>query len=81
MSKEIDVDEEMLRISRKTRGNILKLEMSFENQLKQLDLDIKNSMSDKEKLFDDSNKIRSEYVQTDFTDSSLERYREKLRKI
>lgn len=81
MSKDVDVEKEIERISRKTRANILKSEMSFENQLKQVDFDIDKALSRKNKMFDDSKELTSKHILTDYTDSSIERYRKKLKKI
>lgn len=81
MSKDVDVEKEIERISRRTRANILKSEISFENQLKQVDFDINKALSRKNKMFDDSKDLTSKHILTDYTDSSLERYRKKLKKI
>lgn len=83
MSKkeEFDVDKEIEKISRKTNVDILKSERAFENRLNQLEKDIDNAIKSKEKLFDDSKEVTTEYVTTDYTDSSIERYREKLKRI
>lgn len=79
--EEFDVDKEIKRISRKTDINILRTEKRFENRLNQLDKDIDNLMKSKEKMFDESKDITSKHIMTNYTDSSLERYKKKLNKI
>lgn len=79
--KKFDVDEEMRRISKSTNVNIMKSENSFENRLNQLDKDIENAISSKEKLFDETKDLTSKHIMTNYTDNALERYRNQLRKI
>jgi hypothetical protein len=82
MSKEdIDVEKEIERISRKTCVNIMKSENHFESRLNQLDEDIDKLVKSKEKFFDESKEVTTKYLTTDYTESSLERYRKKLNKI
>ena len=83
MSKkeEINVEEEIERLSHKSRVNMKKAENSFENRLKRLDSDIHKVMNDKLKNFDDSKKLTSDYLTIDYTQDTINRYREKLRKI
>lgn len=83
MSKkeEINVEEEIERLSHKSRVNMKKAENSFENRLKRLDSDIDKVMNDKLKNFDDSKKLTSDYLTIDYTQDTINRYREKLRKI
>lgn len=79
--EEVDVEKEMERISRKTRAEIMKTENRFESRLNQLDSDIDKLFKSKESLFDDSKEVTTKYLTTDYTESSLERYRKKLNKI
>ena len=79
--KKFDVDEEMRRLSRSTNVKIMKSENSFESRLNQLDKDIENAISSKEKLFDESKDLTSKHIMTNYTDNALERYRNQLRKI
>lgn len=82
MSKEeFDVDKEIKKISRKTDINIMRSEKAFENRLNKLDKDIDKTIKSKEKIFDESKEVTTQYLTTDYTDSALERYREKLKKI
>lgn len=82
MSKEeIDIDEEIEKLSRKTNVNIKKAEFAFEKQIKKLDNDIDNITKQKIKSFDDNKKILEDYLTTDYSSSSIDRYREKLKKI
>ncbi|WP_407415363.1 hypothetical protein [Methanobrevibacter sp.] len=79
--KKFDVDKEMERLSRSTNVKIMKSENSFENRLNQLDKDIENAISSKEKLFDETKDLTSKHIMTDYTDNALERYRNQLKKI
>lgn len=79
--EEVDVEKEIERISRKTRVEIMKTENRFESRLNQLDSDIDKLFKSKESIFDDSKEVTTEYITTDYTESSLERYRKKLNKI
>ncbi len=79
--KKFDVDKEMERLSRSTKVKIMKSENSFENRLNQLDKDIEQAISSKEKLFDETKDLTSKHIMTDYTDNALERYRNQLKKI
>ena len=79
--EKFDVDKEIERISRKTRVNIMKSERLFESRLNQLENDIDSAINSKEKLFDENNVLKEKHILTDYTDSSLERYKKKLNKI
>ncbi len=83
MSKkeEFDVDEELERISRKSHIGMRKSEYSFENQIRKLDEEIDKVMNDKLKEFDDNKKLTSNYLSIDYSESTISRYREKLKKI
>ncbi|WP_296884995.1 hypothetical protein [uncultured Methanobrevibacter sp.] len=79
--KEFDVDKEIERLSRPTRINIMKSQNSFESRLNQLDKDIEDAISAKEKLFDETKELTSKHIMTNYTDNALERYKNQLRKI
>ena len=79
--KEFDVEKEMERLSKSTRIKIMKSENSFESRLNQLDKDIEDAISSKEKLFDETKDLTSKHIMTNYTDNALERYRNQLRKI
>lgn len=83
MSKdeEFDMDDEIKRISRKTNINVKKSEFSFENRIKKLDNEIDKIMDKKIKEFDDNKKLTSDYLTTDYTQDTINRYREKLKRI
>ena len=80
-NNDFDVDKEIEKISRKTDVNILRTEIAFENRIKQLENDIDKTIKSKEKIFDDSKGLTSKHVTNDYSPSSLDRYREKLKKI
>ena len=79
--EEFDIDKEIEKLSRKTNINVRKSENSFENMLKRLDADIDNVMDRKIKEFDDSKKITAKYLNIDYTQDTIEMYREKLNNI
>ena len=82
MSKEdLDIDEEIKKISRKTDIDIRKSEYAFENQIRKLDKDIDNIVKQKIKDFDDNKQVLGDYLTTDYSSSTIDRYREKLKKI
>lgn len=79
--KEVDFDKELERLARKSNINIRKSEYSFENQIKKLDNEIDNVMNRKLKEFDENKNLTSKYLNIDYKQDSIERYREKLKKI
>lgn len=82
MSKEdIDIDEEMKKISRKTDLDIQKLEYAFKNRLERLDKDIGKTVKDQIKEFDENKELTSEYLSINYSSSTIDQYREKLKKI
>ena len=83
MSKkeELDIDKEMKKTARKSNINIRKSEYSFENQLKKLDKDIDNIIKGKIKDFDEYKQLTSDYLEIDYHQDTIDRYREKLKKI
>ena len=82
MSKEdMDIDEEIQKISRKTNIDIKRSEYAFENQIKKLDKDIDSIVKQKLKDFDENKEILGDYLTIDYSSSTIDRYREKLKKI
>ena len=83
MSKKdkIDYDKELEKIARKTNINIRKSEYSFENQLKKLEKEIDNVSNKKIKEFDKNKELTAKYLSIDYKQDSIDRYREKLRRI
>ena len=79
--KEVDFDKEVERLARKTNVNLKKAEYSFDNRLKRLDSDIDNITNKKIKEFDENKNMTSKYLMTDYKQDTIDRYREKLKKI
>ncbi len=79
--KEFDVDKELERLARKSNINIRKSEYSFENQIKKLDKDIDALAKQKIKDFDKNKELTSEYLSIEYKQDTIDRYREKLKKI
>ena len=79
--KEIDFDKELENLSRQSGINIRKSEYSFDNQIKKLDKDIDKIVNEKIKNFDENKKLKSEYLNIDYKQDTIDRYREKLKKI
>ena len=82
MSKEeFDLDKEIEKIARKSNINMRNSEYSFESRLKKLDKEMDKIMDRKIKEFDDSKSATSDYLSIDYRQDTIERYREKLKKI
>ncbi len=83
MSKkdEFDLDEEIERIARKSNIQIKKTEYSYASQLKNLDKEIDKAINDKIKLFDENKQSTQDYKNIEFKHDTINRYREKLKKI
>ena len=79
--KEFDVDKELERLARKSNLNIRKSEYSFESQIKKLDKDIDALAKQKIKEFDKNKELTSEYLSIEYKQDTIDRYREKLKKI
>lgn len=79
--KEFDLDEEVKRLARKTNVNLKKSEYSFDNQIRKLDNDIDMILDKKIKEFDESKQVTSDYLNISFQHDTINRYREKLKKI
>lgn len=78
---ELDIDEEVQRISRKTNVNIKKAEYSFSKQLERLDKEVEKAVNDKIKLFDQDKELTEKYLSIEYKHDTIDRYREKLKKI
>ncbi|WP_405304228.1 hypothetical protein [Methanobrevibacter sp.] len=79
--KEFDIDEEIKKLSRKSTINMRKSEYAFENQIRKLDKDIDDLVKRKIKNFESNKRLMEDYLTIDYSESSIERYREKLKKI
>ena len=79
--KEAEFEKEIERLAHKSNVNIRKSEFAFETQLKNLDKEIDNVMKNKFKEFDKNKELTSEYLNINYTDDSIKKYREKLKKI
>lgn len=79
--KEIDFDEELERISRKSNINIQRKEYSYDKVLEKLDVEIESILNDKIKTFDENKSMVQDYLDIDVDTSFVDRYREKLKKI
>jgi hypothetical protein len=79
--KDLDIDEEIERIARKSNFNMRKTEYSFEKQIKKLDNEIDRVLDEKIKEFDDNKLETKEYLEIEFNHDTVDRYREKLKKI
>lgn len=79
--KEVDIEEEVQRLARKSNINIKKTEYSYEKQLSRLDKEIDKAINDKIKLFDENKKSTQDYHDIEFSHDTIDRYREKLKKI
>ena len=76
-----DVDEEFKRISRKTNVNIIKSQMAFDNRIKNLENEIENTSKTQIKDFNSNKKLLGKYLSIDYSSSTIDRYRRKLKKI
>ena len=79
--KELDLDKEVERLARKSNLNMRKSEYAFEKQLKKLDADIDSLVNDRIKDFDIDKKLTEQYLTIDYSNSTVDRHREKLKKI
>ena len=79
--KKESFEEQVERLARKSNLNIRKSEYSFAKQFKKLDEDIDKIVKEKIKDFDNNKQLTEEYLTIDYTESTINRYREKLKKI
>ncbi|WP_296876214.1 hypothetical protein [uncultured Methanobrevibacter sp.] len=79
--KEVDIEKEVERLSRKSNIKMRKTEYSYTKRLQRLDKEIDRAVNDKIKFFDENNEINQEYSELEFKHDTINRYREKLKKI
>ncbi len=79
--KEVDIEEEVERLARKSNFKMRKTEYSFDKQLKKLDTEIDILYDKKIKSFDDYKESTEKYLGIEFKHDTVDRYREKLKKI
>lgn len=79
--KENPEKETLNRLSRKTKTNMIKSSMSFEKQLEKIDNEIALLSKRQLKDFDEKTDLYSKYLSIGKTDDTVEKLREKLRKI
>lgn len=79
--KEMDIEKEAKRVARKSNLNMRKSEYSFEKRLSRLDAEIDKAIDDKIKWFDENHDMAEEYSDIEFEHDTINRYREKLKKI
>ena len=79
--KEVDIEKEVERLSRKSNIKMRKTEYSYTKRLQRLDKEIDRVVNDKIKFFDENNEINQEYSELEFKHDTINRYREKLKKI
>ena len=79
--KEVDIDKEVERIARKSNFNMRKSEYSFDKQISKLDNEIDKVLNDKIKMFDENKQVTKDYMELEFKHDTIDRYREKLKKI
>ena len=79
--KEMDIEKESKRVARKSNLNMRKSEYSFEKRLSRLDAEIDKAIDDKIKWFDENQDMAEEYSDIEFEHDTINRYREKLKKI
>ena len=80
-NKEVDIEKEVERLSRKSNIKMRKTEYSYTKRLQRLDKEIDRVVNDKIKFFDENNEINQEYSELEFKHDTINRYREKLKKI
>ena len=79
--KEVDIEKEVERIARKSNFNMRKSEYSFDKQIQRLDNEIDKVLNDKIKEFDENKQVAKDYMELEFKHDTVDRYREKLKKI
>ena len=78
---EFDIEKDVERLSRKSDINIKKSAYSFENRLLQLDKDIDRVLNEKILNFDTNKELLQDYIKIDYKNDTINRYKEKLRKM
>ena len=80
-NEEIDIDEEIKRISRKTNADVFKSERTFDNRIKNLEREIEKASQTQLNDFDKNKELVGNYLSTDYSSSTIDNYRRKLKKI
>lgn len=80
-NEEIDIDEEIKRISRKTNVDVFKSERTFDNRIKNLEREIEKASQTQLNDFDKNKELVGKYLSTDYSSSTIGNYRRKLKKI
>ena len=80
-NEEIDIDEEIKRISRKTNVDVFKSERTFDNRIKNLEREIEKASQTQLKDFDKNKELVGKYLSTDYSSYTIDNYRRKLKKI
>lgn len=80
-NEEIDIDEEIKRISRKTNVDVFKSERTFDNRIKNLEREIEKASQTQLNDFDKNKELVGKYLSTDYFSSTIDNYRRKLKKI
>lgn len=79
--KEVDIEEEVQRLARKTNVNINKSEYSYSKQIERLGKEVDKVVNEKIKAFDENKVLTEDYLLTEYNHDTIDRYREKLKKI
>ncbi|MDO5815347.1 MAG: hypothetical protein Q4Q18_06895 [Methanobrevibacter sp.] len=79
--KEVDIDKEVERLARKSNVNMKKSEYSFSKRIERLDKEMDKILNDKIKSFDENKEISQDYLSIDYKNDTINRYREKLKKM
>ena len=77
----INIEKEVEKLSRKTNVNIKKSEYSFSKQIERLGKEVDRVVSEKIKSFDDNKQLTEDYLSIEYKQDTIDRYREKLKKI
>lgn len=80
-NEEIDIDEEIKRISRKTNVDVFKSERTFDNRIKNLEREIEKASQTQLNDFDKNKELVGKYLSTDYSSSTIDNYRRKLKKF
>lgn len=82
MPRREDPNKETIdRLSKKTNLNIVKSMASYEKQLEKIDVEIESLSKRQLEGFDEKTELYSKYLNIGKTDYTIDRLREKLRKI
>jgi phage host-nuclease inhibitor protein Gam len=79
--EEIDIEEEVQRLARKTNVNIKKSEYSYSKQIERLGMEVDKVVNEKIKAFDENKVLAEDYMSIEYKHDTIDRYREKLKKI